>query len=152
MAPTGTAGDAWAIDDVFLLTDGDEGRVAIPHLMLTFGTPGIELAKDDGQLVWQCAWTDLNEFSTAERSLLADGREGVVLVVSERTGRHHRFVLPSVDPDQTEATMRDVAARHALRTSDPARAVSPWLTALIALAGVATVAALVLTATHVIHL
>jgi hypothetical protein len=152
MASTGTAGDAWAIGDVFLLTDGNEGRVAIPHLELTFGTTGIELAKDDGQLVWQSAWDDLSEFSTAERSLLADGREGVVLVVVERGGRHHRFVLPSTAPDQTESNMRDLAARHELLAADPSRAVSRVLSATIGLAAVATIAVLALSATHVIHL
>jgi hypothetical protein len=67
-----------------------------------------------------------------------------------RRGRH-RFVLATDDAAATEAAVRARAATHGLRTRSPRPAVSRLLMAGIVLAALAAVAALLLSATHVIH-
>jgi hypothetical protein len=143
--------EAWSIRDVFLLTESREGRVAIPHLQLSFLTTGIELAKSSGDVAWHGAWSTLDELSTAERSVLPDGRAGVVIVLVERGGRQHRFVLPADEPDAIEARVREEARRHRLRTHAPPTAVSPKLTVAVAVTTLVTLTVLLLSAAHVLH-
>ena len=45
--------EAWSVPDVYLLTDGPEGEIAVPHLSLAFLEDGLELAKADGDPVWE---------------------------------------------------------------------------------------------------
>ncbi len=73
--------------DVYLLTEGSEGTVAVPDLTLTFLDSGVALDKADGDHVWSSPWDQLEEMSPVERSELPDGRSGVVIVVVERAGR-----------------------------------------------------------------
>jgi hypothetical protein len=86
-----------------------------------------------------------------ERSVLPDGRAGVAIIVVERgEARHeHRFVLPTADPDETEAAIRGRAAAHGLRTSRLRSPVSRLLTIGIVLLAMATLAALLLSAVGV---
>jgi hypothetical protein len=149
--PDSDSGMQWSVYEVFLLTDGRDGRVAIPHLQLNFVATGIELVKANAESAWYCAWDDVIELSTAERSVLPDGREGVVVVVEERGGRSHRFVAPSDDPTVVEARVRDLVTIHGLRAVEPSRAVSRTLTVAVILATLATLTALLLSAEHVIH-
>ncbi len=137
--------------DVYLLTTGPEGELAVPHLTLTFLDSGLVLDKADGERVWDSGWAELEEMSPVERSVLPDGRAGVVVVVVER-GRQgrHRFVLATDDALDTETAVRDRAAAHGLRSS--ARpAVSRLLMVGIVLAALATITVLLLSAAHVIH-
>ncbi len=84
--------------DVYLLTEGRDGVVAVPRLTLTFLDSGLALDKADGGSVWESDWGGLEEMSPVERSVLPDGREGVVIVVVEQGRRHsHRFVLGTDD-------------------------------------------------------
>lgn len=138
--------------DVYLLTEGREGDVAVPHLTLTFFDSGLRLEKADGEPVWDSTWTQLTELSPVERSVLPDGRAGVVVAVVEREGRRsHRFVLATDDAMVTEAAVRDRAAAHGLRTRSGHRAASRLLTAAIVAALLVTLTALLLSAAHVIH-
>ena len=139
--------------DVYLLTEGAEGRVAVPHLTLTFDPAGLALDKTDGEPVWFCGWDQLREMAPVERSVLPDGREGVVVLVVEHGGRRrrHRFVLATDDPASTEASVRDRARSHGLRTSPERPAVSRALNVSIVIAAAATVAVLLLSAVHLIH-
>ena len=138
--------------DVYLLTEGQEGEVAVPHLTLTFLDSGLALEKADGEPVWESAWAELEELSPVERSLLPDGRAGVVIMVVERGRRgRHRFVLASDDAAATEAALRARAAAHGLRTRSARRAVSRLLLAGVVLAALAAMTALLLSAAHVIH-
>ena len=138
--------------DVYLLTAGPEGEVAVPHLTLTFLDSGLALDKADGDPVWDSSWAELEEISPVERSVLPDGRAGVVIVVVERGRRgRHRFVLATDDPVSTEAAVRARAAAHGLRTRSGRPAVSRLLMVGIVLAALATVTALLLSAAHVIH-
>ena len=137
--------------DVYLLTTGPEGELAVPHLTLTFLESGLVLDKVDGERVWDCGWAELEEMSPVERSVLPDGRAGVVVVVVER-GRQgrHRFVLATDEALDTETAVRARAASHGLRSS--ARpAVSRLLMVGIVLAALATITVLLLSAVHVIH-
>lgn len=144
--------DAWIVPDVYLLTEGAEGQVAVPNLALTFGAEGIELEKSDGETVWHCAWDDLEEMSPVERSVLPDGQDGVVVAVVERDGRRrHRFVLAADDADLAEGWIRERAEFHGLRTSSPQAAVSRLMLVAIGLALGATLTVLLLSAVHVIH-
>jgi hypothetical protein len=112
----------------------------------------MEVGRADGEPVWSAGWSDLDEMSTQERSVLPDGGDGVVVLVVERgRRRRHRFVLPTDDAGTTEASIRDRARAHQLRTNTPEQAVSRWLTIAVAVATAAVVAALLLSATHVIH-
>jgi hypothetical protein len=144
--------EAWSVPDVYLLTEGREGDVAVPHLTLTFGDGGLALDKADGASVWGSAWEGLDEMSPVERSVLPDGRAGVVIVVVEQ-GRQeqHRFVLGTDDAAATEAAIRDRAAAHGLRSSSPRRAVSRVLIVALVLAALTTLSALLLSAAHVFH-
>jgi hypothetical protein len=145
--------EAWSVPDVYLLTDGPEGEIAVPQLTLAFLEDGLALAKADGDPVWDSAWTDLEEMSPVERSVLPDGREGVVIAVVER-GHHrrHRFVLATDDTVATEQAVRDRALAHGLRSRAARRAVSRPLMIAVTLAALATLTALLLSAVHVIHL
>jgi len=139
------------VPGVYLLTEGPDGTVAVPHLTLSLIDSGLALDKADGEHVWTSPWSELEEMSPVERSELPDGRQGVVIVVAERDGKQHRFVLASDDPAATEAYVRGRAAAHGVRTNRPARAVSRVLTALIVLAAAATLTVLLLSAAHVIR-
>ena len=109
--------EAWSVPDVYLLAEGRGDAVAVPNLSLTFGDLGLALDKADGEPVWSSNWVDLEELSAVERSVLPDGRDGVVIVVVERGGgRRHRFVLASNDVVTTEAAIRDRAGAHGVRT------------------------------------
>ena len=144
--------EAWTVPDVYLLTGGSEGPVAVPHLRLTFRQSGLELDKADGELVWDCDWSDLVEMAPIERSVLSDGKEGVVMVVVERDRRRrHRFVLATDDADATEDLIRGRAGTHGLRTRWPRPAVSRLLTLAIIAAFAVTLTLLLLSAVHVIH-
>jgi hypothetical protein len=144
--------DAWSVTDVYLLTESDDGPVAVPNLALTFGAEGIELDKTDGGVVWVCRWDELEEMSPAERSVLPDGRDGVAIVIVERTGRRgHRFVLAADNPDATEGWIRERAEAHGLRSATPRAPVSRLLLVTIGLALGATLTVLLLSAAHVIH-
>ena len=106
--------------DVYLLTEGDEGPIAVPHLELTFMDKGLELDKPDGEAVWNTAWSDLEEMSPVERSVLPDGSEGVVMLVVERSGRRrHSLVLATSDAAATEAAIRGRAGPTAWRRTGP---------------------------------
>lgn len=142
----------WTVPDVYLLTEGAQGPVAVPHLTLTFREAGLELDKADGESVWDCHWDDLTEMTPVERSVLPDGKEGVVIAVIERDGRRrHRFVLTTDDAEATEESIRGTAVVHGLRTRWPRPAVSRLLMLAIVAAFAAAVTVLLLSATHVIH-
>ena len=144
--------EAWTAHDVYLLTAGAEGQVAVPHLLLTFLASGLQLDKADGGPVWESTWDELEEMSPVGRSVLPDGRDGVVVVVVERDrGTRHRFVLTTDDPTGTEASIRRRAAARGLRTRTPRPAVSRALTASLAVLALATLTVLLLSAAHVIH-
>jgi hypothetical protein len=148
--PTGQ--DGWTVTDVYLLTEGPDGTVAVPNLALTFSDEGIELDKADGAMVWDCRWDELEEMSPVERSVLPDGRDGVAMVVVERDGlRGHRFVLAAGDAGSTEAWIRERAEAHGLRSATPQAPVSRLLLVTIGLALGATLTVLLLSATHVIR-
>ncbi|HSZ36032.1 MAG TPA: hypothetical protein VK773_02990 [Acidimicrobiales bacterium] len=138
--------------EVYLLTRGSEGAVAVPDLRLTFGRNGLELEKADGESVWECEWSDLLEMAPVERSVLPDGKDGIVMVVVERDRRRrHRFVLATDDPEATEDFIRGRAGSHGLRTRWPRPAVSRLLTLVIIAAFAVTMTLLLLSAVHVIR-
>jgi hypothetical protein len=144
--------EVWSVPDVYLLTEGREGEVAVPHLTLTFLDSGLALDKADGEPVWDSDWSELSELSPVERSVLPDGRAGVVIAVVERNGRQrHRFVLATDDAVATETALRHRAAAHGLRTRSGRPAVSRLLTVGIVLALLATMTVLLLSAVHVIR-
>jgi hypothetical protein len=144
--------EAWSVRGVYLLTAGPEGEVAVPHLTLTFRDSGLAVGKADGDPVWDSSWAELEELSPVERSVLPDGRTGVVIVVVERGRRgRHRFVLATDDPVSTEAAVSARAAAHGLRTRSTRRAVSRLLMVGIVVAALATLTVLLLSAAHVIH-
>ena len=138
--------------DVYLLTEGSDGTVAVPHLQLTFRESGLELDKANGEMVWDCDWSDLLEIAPVERSVLPDGKDGVVMVVVERERRRrHRFVLATDDADATEDCIRGRAGNHGLATPWPRPAVSRLLTLVIVAAFAITITLLFLSAVHVIR-
>jgi hypothetical protein len=75
---------------------------------------------------WVAPWPSIATLDTSGRSILPDGRTGLVLVVGTRArGRHqsepHRFVLATDRPEQVEADLATLAAAHGLSTAaDPA--------------------------------
>lgn len=144
--------EAWTVPDVYLLTAGSDGTVAVPGLRLTFRQRGLELHKADGEMVWDCDWSDLVEMAPSERSVLPGGKDGVVMVVVERhRRRHHRFVLATDDAEATEADIRGRAGSHGLRTRWPRPAVSRLLTLVVVAAFAITLTLLLLSAVHVIR-
>jgi len=144
--------EAWTVSDVYLLTSGSDGPIAVPHLRLTFREGGLELDKADGEMVWDCDWSDLVEMAPIERSVLPDGKDGVVMVVVEREHRRrHRFVLATDDADATEDFIRGRAGSHGLRTQWPRPAVSRMLTVAVVAAFAVTMTLLLLSAVHVIR-
>jgi hypothetical protein len=145
--------EAWTVPDVYLLTERDQVPVAVPDLELTFGHDGLQLDKSDGETVWNSAWSDLQEMSPVERSVLADGSDGVVMLVVERgrRPRRHRFVLGTSDVLATEASIRSTARAHGLETTRQRRAVLRSLNVVIVVAAAGVMAALLLQAAHVVH-
>lgn len=140
--------------DVYLLPQGRGGELAVPHLQLTFLESGLALEQADGELVWGGAWAELTEMAPMARSVLPDGRDGVVVVVVERgrgRRRRHQFVLTTHDVVSTEAEVRRRAAAHGLRTMASTPAVSRGLTIGVGLAALATLTVLLLSAAHVIR-
>jgi hypothetical protein len=149
--PPPDAEDDWVFPDIYLLTEARDGRVAVPHLQLAFTARGIDLEGGEDGGTWSSTWGELRELSTFERSVLPDGREGLVVVAVEREGRRHRFVVPTTDPSLTEEAVRDLALRHHLTTRQAPRAVRHSLTGAVVLASAATLTLLLLSACHVIH-
>ena len=145
--------EAWTVRDVYLLTESDDRTIAVPNLSLTFAEDGVRLARTGGDDLWKCAWSGLEELSTASHSVLPNGRNGVVVMVVERHDtRTHRFVVPSENAASTEAAVQGRAAAHGLRTNAPPKAaVSRPLTTAVIAAGVVTLTVLLLSAAHVFH-
>lgn len=137
--------------DVYLLTEGPDGAMAVPNLTLNFLPTGLALEKSAGEAVWESSWSDLAEMSVVERSVLPGGRAGVAILVVERgeVRREHRFVLTTSDPAETVSAVRGRAAAHGLRTTVPCSPVSKILTVGIVLLALATLTALLLSAVHV---
>jgi hypothetical protein len=147
------ADETWTVPEVYLLTEGPDGTVAVPALTLSFYADGIEVDKADGEEVWSRAWTQLSELSPTGRSDLPGGGDGVVVTVVERERRRrHRFVLGTGDPDATERFLGDLARAHGLATDVPEHAVSRLLTVGIVVAFAAVMTVLLLSAAHVVHL
>ena len=119
--------ETWSVPDVYLLTEGSEGTVAVPDLTLTFLDTGVALDKADGDHVWSSPWDQLEEMSPVEplraprRSLRVSSSSSS----SVRGRREHRFVLAADEPAETEATIRRRAAAHGLRTNRRAGRRSP---------------------------
>jgi hypothetical protein len=151
MPPNQGWGETWTVPDVLLITEGKEGRVAVPHLELAFVESGIEVSRLNGAMAWQCLWSDLDELSTAEHSVLPDGSEGLVVLVGERGGLQHRFIVPTNEPSEVEQMIREVAHAHRIHTRMPAQAAPRSLTVAVVVATVATLTVLLLAAAHVIH-
>ena len=59
MASVPDSDDTWTVPGVYLLTEGPDGRVAVPHLELILFDDGISVDKSDGEPVWSAAWSDL---------------------------------------------------------------------------------------------
>ncbi len=144
-------GKTWAVPDVFLIPEGREGRVAVPHLHLAFVESGIEVSRLNGAMAWQCSWSDLDELSTAEHSVLPDGSEGLVVLVAEHGGLQHRFIVPTDQPAEVELMVRAVAREHRIHTRLPAQAALRSLTVAVVVATIATLTVLLLAGAHVIH-
>jgi hypothetical protein len=151
MPPADEPEGSWTVSDVYLLTDGAHGRVAIPNLELRFVGAGVELARENGELAWRCAWSALDVLSTAGQSILPDGREGVVVVIIEHGGRQHRFVLPTQEPETVEREVHSRARQHRIQTFEPPAAVSRTLTVAVVVAAIATLTVLLLSAAHILH-
>ena len=144
--------EPWTVPDVYLLTESDQGPVAVPDLELVFTHEGVELDKEGGEAAWRSTWAQLEEMSAVERSVLPDGSEGVVVLVVERgRRRRHRFVIATTDVAGTEASVRRLARSHGLRTLRPRRAVSRLVNVFIAVAAAVVLTALLLQAAHVVH-
>ena len=87
-----------------------------------------------------------------ERSVLPDGRDGVVIVVVERgRERRHRFVLATDDVAATEAAVRAAPRRTACAPDRRGRAVSRLLMVVVVWLRWRAMAVLLLSAAHVIH-
>jgi hypothetical protein len=140
-----------SVGGAYLLSDGSQGRVAIPGLRFELRTDGIELAKEDGDVIWHCPWMGVDVLTTAERSLLPDGSDGLVIAVIEHGGRQHRFILPARDPDAVAHQVRVWARANHIQTFEPPAAVSRTLTVAVIVAAFATVAVLMLSAAHILH-
>ena len=138
--------------DVYLLAEGRDGESAVPHLTLRFLDTGLVLEQSDGQPLWQAEWTELARMAPVARSVLPDGRYGVVVLVAGRgRGHRHQVVLTTDDVATTEAEVRARARAHGLRTRAPAHAVPRGLIAGVVVAGVGTLTLLLLSAAHVVH-
>jgi hypothetical protein len=145
--------ETWRVPEVYLLTEGPDGTVAVPALTLTFFADGIEVDKADGEEVWSRDWKQLAEMSPTSRSVLPGGGDGVLVTIVERAHRRpHRFVLGTGDPENTELFLRDLARAHGLASRRPQRAASRLLTAALVLAFAAVMTVLLLSAAHVVHL
>lgn len=151
MPSSGESRANWVVPDVFLVTESKDGRVAVPHLHLAFVEDGIEVSKHNGEAAWDCKWDDLDELSTAEHSILPDGNAGLVVLVTEHGGMHHRFVIPTDHPEEVEATIRTLARVHRVHTAAPQQAVARTLTVAVCMATVATLTVLLLSANHILH-
>jgi hypothetical protein len=137
---------------VYLLTSGPQGPTAVPGLQLALDEAGVTLAKGDGTAVWSAPWDEIAELAWPERSKLPDGDSGVVVVITTRQQRAHRFVVPAAQPAALEAALDSLARRHqvappAVEHAQPA----PLVIGAIAVAAV-VIAVLLLAAGHIIHL
>jgi hypothetical protein len=107
---------------------GGRGRVAVPHLTLTFDAAGLALDKTDGEPVWFCGRDQLREMSPVEHSVLATD-----------------------DPGSTEPSVRDRADSHGLGGSPERPRVSRALNMSIVVAVATVMAVLLLSAFHLIQ-
>ncbi len=121
---------------VYLLTTGPQGLTAVPGLQLTLDGTGLTVAKNDDEVVWTAPWGEVAELATPEPSKLPDGADGLVVVVTTREKRSHRFVA-----------RRFIVVPRATPRSQSA----PVVVGAIVIAA-AVVAALLLAAGHVVHL
>ncbi len=136
----------------YLLTTGPDGPAAVPGLQITFDGAGITVAKDNGTAVWSTTWVETAELATPERSKLPDGRSGVVVVVTTRLERTHRFVVPAEKPAALEAALGSLAHRHGVAPLPTVKTQSLPIVIGAVVVAAAAVAVLLLAAGHVIHL
>ncbi len=147
------ADETWTVPEVYLLTEGPDGTIAVPALTLTFFADSVEVDKADGEEVWTREWSQIAEMSPSGRSVLPGGGHGVVVTITERAPRRpHRFVLGTGDPETTELFLRDLARAHGVATRRAGRAASRLLTAALVVVFAAVLAVLLLSAAHVVHL
>lgn len=139
-------------DGVYLLTSGPDGPTAVPGLHLALEDGGVTLAKGDGSPVWTAGWDQVAEVATPERSTLPDGTSGVVLVVTTRQDRSHRFVVPAGQPAALEAALGSLARSHGVAPPPPEPTQPVALVVGVIAVVAVVVAVLLLAAGHVIHL
>jgi len=148
VAPQGTL----RFTGAYLLTSGPEGPIAVPDLVLALGETGVALTKADGTAVWSANWDGITGLSTPERSRLPDGGHGVVVVITEGSGRSHRFVVAAGRCAPVESALDSMARRHGASSERPERSLPVLVVvAVVVVLGVA-VAVLLLDAGHIINL
>lgn len=124
--------------------------MSVPELQLELDEErGVRLCGTDGSSIWSIPWAEVAELSTPERTMVPQRRVAVVMEVTIRQGQSHHLLLPADRPRKVESEIRALALRHGVRhrRSSPPAAVSVGVVALVG----AAVAALLLTAGHVIH-
>jgi len=141
----------WTFSGVYVLTEGNDGRVAIADMALTLDPSGVSVRSRNGEVAWSSPWSRVRELSTAQHSVLPDGRTGLVVVCVEQGGYRHSFVVPTTAPEELDEMMQEAAARHHLRSRQSSGIGTRILTATVVVATTATVTLLVLSAAHVIH-
>ena len=137
---------------VYLLTAGPQGPTAVPGLQLALDEAGVTLAKGDGTTVWSAPWGEIAELATPERSKLPDGGTGLVVVVTTRQQRSHRFVVPADQPSALESALDSLARRHQVAPALTPRTQPAALVIGAVVVAAVVVAVLLLAAGHVIHL
>lgn len=137
---------------VYLLTTGPDGPTAVAGLRLSLGDQGATLTKPDFTKVWSANWTEIESLSTPERSTLPDGAPGVVLMVTPRLGRSHRFVIPASEAGALEEIIESTAVSHGLAAHLSDRQPNPFVVGLLVAVVALIVAGLLLVAGHVMSL
>jgi len=136
----------------YLLTSGPQGPTAVPDLVLELDDSGVALSKADATAVWRADWDGIAGLATPERSRVPDGGHGVVVVITERSGRSHRFVVPARRPARVESALDTLARGHDASPERPERSLPVLVVVAVVVLLAAALALLLLAAGHIIHL
>ena len=89
------------LNDVYLLTNEGEGRLAVEGLSLVIDDRGLTVIAPHGSVAATRSWPELVFLRTLGPATAPAGETAIVLEAAD-TARVHRFLVPTEDPSRLE--------------------------------------------------
>jgi hypothetical protein len=97
--------------DVTLVTEVSGARAEVPRLGLAFKQDGMTVRTPDGAPYVRIPWVSLRQL-TAEVCTEGDSRSNAVTLEVQSNRKHHRFVVPNVQPQALTGSLGVVSSLY----------------------------------------